>query len=102
MNEHMAHQRDSDTKRVKLDDERLSFERQRYLEEQRRADRVHELETKRLELDKRKVALEESRLRIETEERVARTNDDMEDRKVGLQERKEVIALMGALVKKLG
>jgi len=88
--EHIEARREMDVKRTRLDEDRLSFEKEVAEKEELRALRQQENDAKRLLLDQRRIDLEIERVAMEREER-----------RSAMEERKGMLAVLSALVKKL-
>ena len=88
--EHFEARREMDVKRARLDEDRLSFEKEVAEKEELRALRQQENDAKRLLLDQRRIDLEIERVAMEREER-----------RSAMEERKGMLAVLSALVKKL-
>jgi len=88
--EHIEARRELDVKRARLDEDRLSFENEVAEKEDLRALRQQENDAKRLLLDQRRIDLEIERVAMEREER-----------RSAMEERKGMLAVLSALVKKL-
>ena len=87
---HVKTKADMEQKRLKLDEERLEFERWKGTEEAQRIRRSQEHDTKVLALNEKRIQLEVERAAL-----------DREERKSALDECKQIISVLGALAEKL-
>lgn len=76
---------------MKIEEQRLQFDMKNYERESLRLNKAQDNEARRIAVEEKRIELEERRLAL-----------DSEERKGAIAERKEVLAVLGALVKKLG
>lgn len=88
--EHIEARRMMDMQRIELDKERLALEKEK-------AERENELALSQQSNDAKRICLDERRINLEVE----RNALDREERRSAMEERKGMLAVLGALVKKL-
>lgn len=90
-------QKEVETQRIKLDFDRLEMEKKRVEALEQNQGREMDIAERRCNLDERRIQLEERRLHMEQEQRMQLSKE----RDAGIEERKQLAAVLEALVKKL-